>query len=262
MNVPSCLSSSEQFLRSRHPSPLIQSLPLPVDDPFELYARLTGFSKHSFLLESGKGIAEVSRYSFIGSNPFLIFSSKGTNYTIRTSGQTIHLSGDPFKALRDMLPQKRIPHEPNLPPFLGGAVGFFSYDFVRQFESLPQRAADDLRMPDLYFLFVEVLAAIDHETKMLHLVFAPHPQRVESQSRDQLYREGEARLAELLGKLVVPSRVAKNPLPQFCPPAIHGQQTRIEYVGRVQECQEFISAGDIYQANLSHRFKIEWLQET
>ena len=175
----SCLSSSEQFLRSRKPGPLVQSLPLPVDDPFELYARLTGFSRHSFLLESGKGSAEVSRYSFLGNDPFLVFSSKGTNYTIRTSEQTIHLSGDPFKALRDLLPQKETTLEPNLPPFLGGAVGFFSYDFVRQFEPLPQLAADDLHMPDLYFLFVEVLAAIDHETKMLHLMFAPHPQRVE-----------------------------------------------------------------------------------
>ena len=261
MNVPSCLNSSEQFLRSRHPGPLIQSLPLPVDDPFELYARLTSFSKHSFLLESGKGRAEVSRYSFIGSNPFLIFSSKGTNYTIRTSEQTIHLSGDPFKALRDMLPQKRIPREPSLPPFVGGAVGFFSYDFVRQLESLPQQAVDDLQMPDLCFLFVEVLAAIDHETQMLHLMFAPHPQRVESQSRDLLYREGQDRLAELRANLYVPNRSGNDEWSQFRRASIHGQQSRSEYVGRVRECQDFIAAGDIYQANLSHRFTVEWPKE-
>jgi len=262
LNFPSCLSSSEQFLRSRKPGPLVQSLPLPVDDPFELYARLTGFSRHSFLLESGKGSAEVSRYSFLGNDPFLVFSSKGTNYTIRTSEQTIHLSGDPFKALRDLLPQKGTTLEPNLPPFLGGAVGFFSYDFVRQFEPLPQIAVDDLHMPDLYFLFVEVLAAIDHETKMLHLMFAPHPQRVESQSRDHLYREGQDRLAEIRARLVVPSRWAKSQSPQFRRASIHGQQSRSEYVGRVRECQDFIAAGDIYQANLSHRFQIEWPQET
>ncbi|UCE63833.1 MAG: anthranilate synthase component I family protein [Nitrospirota bacterium] len=262
MNVRSDLSSSEQFLRSPNPGPLIRSLPLPVDDPFELYARLTGFSKHSFLLESGKGSAEVSRYSFIGSDPFLVFSSKGANYTIRTSEQTIHLSGDPFKALRDLLPQKGITRDPALPPFLGGAVGFLSYDFVRQLESLPQLAADDLQMPDLFFLFVEILAAIDHETKILHLMFAPHPQRMEIQSRDHLYREGEDRLAEMRARLVVPSRWGNDQFPQFRRASIHGQQSRSAYVRRVRECQDFIAAGDIYQANLSHRFTVEWPKET
>ena len=262
LNFRSGLSSSEQFLRFGKPGPLIQSLPLPVEDPFELYARLTGFSKHSFLLESGKGHAAVSRYSFIGSDPYLVFSSKGTNYTIRSSEQTIHLSGDPFKALRDLLPQKAITRDPNLPPFLGGAVGFLSYDFARQLESIPERAADDLQMPDLFFLFVEMLAAIDHETKLLHLMFAPHPQRVESQSRDHLYREGEDRLAKMRAKLVVPSGWRHDPFPQFPRASIHGQQSRSEYVGRVQECQDFIAAGDIYQANLSHRFTVEWPKDT
>ncbi len=262
MNVRSGLTSSDQFLRSRKPAPLIQSLPLPVDDTFELYARLTGFSKHSFLLESGKGRAEVSRYSFIGSDPFLVFSSKGANYRIRTSEQTIHLSGDPFQALRDLLPRKGIPPALNLPPFLGGAVGFFSYDFVRQFESLPQLAVDDLQMPDLYFLFVEVVAAIDHETKMLHLMFAPHPQRMENQSRDHLFREGQDRLAEIQSRLVGPSRLVKNQSLQFRRASIHGEQSQSEYVGRVRECQDYIAAGDIYQANLSHRFKIAWPHET
>ena len=262
MSAHSCLSSSEQFLRSGKPGPLIQSLPLPVEDPFELYARLTGFSKYSFLLESGKGSAEVSRYSFIGSDPFLVLSSKGTNYTIRSSEETIHLSGDPFKALRDLLPQKGITRDPTLPPFLGGAVGFLSYDFVRQLESLPQLAADDVQIPDLFFLFVEMLAAIDHEAKILHLMFAPHPQRVESQSRDRLYREGQERLAEMRARLLMPSRWANDHFPQFRRASIQGQQSRSEYVGRVRECQDFIAAGDIYQANLSHRFSVEWPKET
>jgi anthranilate/para-aminobenzoate synthase component I len=235
---------------------------LPVEDPYELYARVTRFSKDSFLLESGKGRAEVSRYSFIGSDPFLVFSSKGAHYTIRTSERTLHLSGDPFKALRDLLPQKEITREPNLPPFLGGAVGFLSYDFVRQLESLPHLAADDLQIPDLFFLFVEVLAAIDHETKMLHLMFAPHPQRVESQSRDHLHREGQDRLAEIRARLIVPSPWAKDQIPQFRRASIHGQQSRTEYVRRVRECQDFIAAGDIYQANLSHRFTVQWPKET
>ena len=262
MNFSSLLTSTEQFLRSRNPGPLIRSLPLPVDDPFELYGRLTSFSKPSFLLESGKASAEVSRYSFIGSNPFLVLSSHRGNCTIRTPEQTIHQAGDPLTVLRDLLPQRGITGDPDLPPFLGGAVGFFSYDFVRQFESLPQFAADDLDIPDLYFLFIEAFAAIDHGSKVLHLIFAPHPQRMESEARDHLYREGMARLADLQSRLARPSRFSKSHLLQFQPASIDAEQSQAEYVGRVQTCQDYIAAGDIYQANLSHRFKIEWPKET
>jgi len=257
-----CLSSSEQFLKAAQPSPLIQSLPLPVDDPFELYARLSGFSRHSFLLESGKGNPEIARYSFFGSDPFLVFSSKGTTYTVRTPEKIIHRAGDPFQVLRDLLPQRGISLQPNLPPFLGGAVGFFSYDFIRQFEALPQLTTDDLQVSDLYFLFFEVLAAIDHETKMLHLMFAPSPQRVESLSRDHLYREGQDRLAELGARLVSSHDWGESQGPRSHRAAIQGQQSRSEYMARVRECQHLIAAGDIYQANLSHRFKIEWPHET
>ena len=262
LNFRNCLSFSEQFLSADQPSPLIQSLPLPVDDAFLLYARLSGFSRHSFLLESGKGNAEITRYSFFGSDPFLIFSSKGTNYTIRTPEQILHREGDPFQVLRDLLPQRGVSPRPNLPPFLGGAVGFFSYDFIRQFEVLPQIATDDLQVSDLYFLFFEVLAAIDHESKMLHLMFAPSPQRLESQSRDHLYREGKDRLAELGARLCNSPDREEDYSPQSPKAAIQGQQTRSEYIARVRTCQDLIAAGDIYQANLSHRFTIEWPHET
>ena len=262
MNFHNALGSSEQFLRADKPGPLIRSLPLPVDEPFELYARLSGFSRHSFLLESGKGNAEIARYSFFGSDPFLVFSSKGANYTIRTPEQVIHRAGDPFQVLRDLLPQRGISPQPNLPPFLGGAVGFFSYDFIRQFEALPQFATDDLQLPDVYFLFFEVLAAIDHSTTTLHLIFAPSPQRMESHSRDHLYREGQNRLAEVEAKLVNARNRKENYSPQSPQADIQGQQTRSDYIARVRECQDLIAAGDIYQANLSHRFTIEWPHET
>ena len=216
---------------------------------------------NSFLLESGKGHSEVSRYSFIGNDPVLIFSSKGSEYSIRTSERTHHYSGDPFQALKKLMPSHAAVRDPHLPPFQGGAVGFFSYDFVRQMQSLPHQSIDDLNMPDVYFLFIEWLAAIDHEAQLLYLMFTPQPHRVETQSRDRLYQEGKERLAGLLGRLSVPRTTRKNRDSVFPRAFVESQQTRSAYVHRVRECQEFIAAGDIYQANLSHRFTVGWPQE-
>ena len=261
MKIPVSSTSSEQFLNAAQPCPLIHSLPLQDDDPFELYVRLTGISGNSFLLESGKGESNVARYSFIGSDPYLVFSGKGGAYEIRTPDKGMLHTGDPFGFFTELLACPPMAVQENLPPFLGGAVGFFSYDLVRQFETLPQLAVDDLQLPDLHFLFVEALAAIDHETKLLHLIFSPAPQRVLSESRDNLYREGQHRLAELRARLENPSRWSRKNLPNDLRISIHGQQSQTAYMDRVKACQELISAGDIYQANLSHRFTIKNLSE-
>lgn len=191
-----------------------------------------------------------------------MFSGKGHTYEVRTAGQRIHQRGDPFGCFAELLVHAPMPRQLDQPPFLGGAVGFFSYDLVRQFERLPELAADDLQLPDMHVLFVEVLAAIDHETNMVHLIFSPNPDRLLSESRDHLYREGQLRLAELRARLDNTSLRTLRTSGADLRVSVQGQQSRTEYMNRVREVQELIAAGDIYQANLSHRFIIDWLRES
>ena len=253
-------SSCERFLGAAHAEPLIHSIPLPSQDPFELFSRIFKHSSPSFLLESGKGNHGVAQYSFMGSDPYLLFSGKGNTYEIRTSEGRVQHIGDPFSALARMLDFSHMPRHPGYPPFLGGAVGLLNYDLVRRFECLPQLAADDLQLPELQFLFVELLAAVDHHSQTLHLIFAPNVERLSGESRDQLYREGRDRLAELELKLSVPSQRLQEDPCEILPVSIRGEQSRSEYMDRVRECQAFIGAGDIYQANLSHRFSVDFPQ--
>ena len=106
------------------------------------------------------------------------------------------------------------------------------------------------------FLFVDLLAAIDHALDTLYLIFTPSPERLLSESHDNLVREGRSRLAELEHQLATPiDPLVTVPL-SLAPHAPEANQTRADYVERVQHCQALISSGDIYQANLSHRFSI------
>ena len=174
-----------QFALSPHEStlsrsclfPLVHSKPLPHPDVYELFSRVASPAKPSFLLESGKGAAAIARYSFFGTAPYLVFSGKNDGYEIRTQESVVQKSGDPFSALIALLKPSLITRPPNLPPFLGGAVGFFSYDLIRRFEHLPEVAKDDLQLPDLKFIFVDLLAAVDHDTHTLHLIFTPPPRK-------------------------------------------------------------------------------------
>jgi aminodeoxychorismate synthase component I len=148
-----------------------------------------------------------------------------------------------------------MPRPEGLPPFFGGAVGYLGYDLVRQFEPLPELAADDLGLPDLLFAFVDVAVALDHQTETVHLMFAPPLERLLGEPREKLYREGCDRLAELEARLRSPSRLQPAGLPPNV--TVTPGQRREAYTDRVRRCQEFIRAGDIYQANLSHRVTIE-----
>jgi anthranilate/para-aminobenzoate synthase component I len=110
-------------------------------------------------------------------------------------------------------------------------------------------------MPDLLFAFVDLVAAIDHQTNQLHLMFAPPLERLQGEPREKLYREGCDRLAELEARL----SAASLPLNQDWSSKfrVTPDQPRSSYLEQVRQCQDYIRAGDIYQANLSHRFTIE-----
>ncbi len=246
--------SQTRFLHQARPEPLVLSIPAPVSDPYELYCRLQIPGHPSFLLESGKGNDTVARYSFMGCDPYLVLSGKEQTYELRTrDGLTVH-AGSPWKALRDRLRASYLPKPEGLPPFFGGAIVFLSYDLVRQFEQLPQLALDDLNFPDLECLFVDQVAALDHHTQTLHLMFTPPLQRFEEEPREKLYHEGCDRLAEWEARLSAPSR-NEQPL-SIGRLDIRPGQSEDSYRARVRQCQEFIRAGDIYQANLSHRFSV------
>ena len=248
------VSSQKAFL-SGQPQPLVAVCPQPSADAFELYRRLARTDRPSFLLESGKGTSATARYSFLGSDPYLTLTGRGEEYQIETLGQIQTFRGSAFRALQQALADSTISRPDGLPPFYGGAVGYLSYDLIRSFESLPTLAADDLHLPDLHMVFLDVVAAIDHRTRQLYLMYCPPLSRFHSEPREKLYREGCDRLAELEARLTSPvASRASSPWPGQA--AFIPSQSRDAYTTRVRRCQDYIAAGDIYQANLSHRFTL------
>ncbi len=106
----------------------------------------------------------------------------------------------------------------------------------------------------MQFVFVELIAAMDHSTRTLHLIFSPPLDRFLGESREKLFREGCDRLAEFEARLSAHPRF-ENPSSaeqiQVTP-----NQFPDSYMEQVLRCQDYIRAGDVYQANLSHRFTI------
>lgn len=248
-------SSRAAFCGEERLQPLIISVPSPPQDLLILFRRAAVPGTPSFLLESGRGPERIARYSFFGSDPYLVLTGWINRYEVRTGDRRVSLEGLPFSALTGLVRNARMVASPSFPPFLGGGVGYFSYDAVRWFERLPHIARQDLSIPDMQFAFYEIIAAYDHRTGWLHLIYVPSPERWMSEPREKLYREGCDRLAAWKARLAAPDEghISTDHLQVDISPGL----SRADYVARVRQCQDYIRAGDIYQANLSHRFCVD-----
>ena len=245
--------SQPSFL-SGPPQPLILTIENQQADPFDLYRRMAVSSQPSFLLESGKGPG--AHYSFLGSSPSALLIGRDEQSSYKTNeGRELTLH-NPFASLGGLMAGALVQKTDGLPPFIGGAVGYMSYDLVRQFESLPSISIDDLSLPDLQFSFYDVIAAIEHHTHSIHLIFCPSGERFLGEPREKLYREGLDRLAAFEAQLMA-TPMKSSASPNIRQASFHPEQTQAAYMHRVRRCQDYIAAGDIYQANLSHRFTVD-----
>jgi para-aminobenzoate synthetase component 1 len=245
------------FLLTERPDPLIRVRPAAGADLYELYRRMARPGRPSFLLESGKGAPEIARYSFFGTDPYLVLRGTGSRSELWRDGHVRGSEQDSFDLLTELLRTSKLRRPSGLPPFFGGAVGFFGYDLVRRFERLPAVAAEDPAWPDLQFAFFDLIGALDRVSDLLYLIFSPPAERLLGEPRDKLYREGCDRLAEFEARLAAAAPQLAAPVH---PLRVMPGQSRTDYMARVRACQDYIRAGDIYQANLSHRFSFELTQ--
>ena len=205
-------------------------------------------------LDSSLEMNRLGRYSFLGFHPFAVLQTKGTTATIiRRGGRATRLRDiNPFEALGRALKWQRSPEvRPafETPPFLGGGIGYLSYELGRHVEKLPATVEDDLGLPELFFAFYDQVVACDHLTgdKFLAVAKAPGDNSGPHCLHDKATSALEALGATNSGRRSADNGNDKRSLP--------GKNfTRDSYIEAVKRVKEYILAGDIYQANLSQRF--------
>ncbi len=234
---------------------------LPYISPQDIYGSMN--KPFSFLLESIKGPENISRYSFIGSDPFLTFKVKNGNIEIQHIHKEVRSSRSPLKILKEILGRYKTCPDKNLPPFTGGAVGMISYDFVHYFERLPRKALDDLKVPDAHFMLVDTVIAVDHTLNRTLIIASPGASDMVTENREhpddwERYYENAAGKIKHIHDLIssMPSQNDKEDAWQdasAAPVSIHHEMKKTDYMDMVKKAKAYIHAGDIFQANLSQR---------
>jgi anthranilate synthase component 1 len=234
--------------------PVFRTLTADLETPVSAFLRAAWESPECFLLESVENGEKVGRYTFIGLNPYKRIVSRGRAISITEGKKTVHVEGDVFAVLREALSGHTPARVPGLPPFTAGAVGFLSYDVVRQIEKLPDTNPDELKVPDACLLFFDEVLAFDHVRKEIHLVVTAD---VTLQSPSSAYADAVKRLAKLEKRLARPLPTLPKPKPGNAKLKITHRTRKKDYLAAVETIREYIRAGDVFQTVLSQRLDVE-----
>jgi anthranilate synthase component I len=208
-----------------------------------------------FLLESAEQ-GQVGRYSFVGIRPRRLLRLRDDG-SLEESGDaasgevTVRPAPDPYAAVAECLAQYRLAPLEGLPPFAGGAVGFFGYDLVRTVEPLGEPNPDPLGLPDMALMITDVLLAFDHlrhELTIMACAFADDDGGI-----DAAYERAAEEIADvrrrLRGAVPAPEHPAVAEPPHFA-----SNLERGEFEAAVEKIVAYVHAGDAFQVVPSQRF--------
>jgi anthranilate synthase component I len=223
--------------------------------PVMAFARLDASAEHAFILESVVGGEKIARYSFLGSDPREVFVAKGRHALILRNGKVAREIDceDPLAELERIMADCHAPHHlPGMPRFLGGAVGYASYDLVRFYEPLPDAPPDDRGLPDLLFGIYDTMVIFDHVFKTVKIVSHVDIGRLGVEAGYKAARESIEKVAADLSR---PALTVVNSIDASQPSSVKyiSNMTQERFEQSVNGCLEYIRAGDIFQVVLSQR---------
>ena len=215
--------------------------------------------RHSFLLESVEGGEKIGRYSFLGVRPRAVFTQRGGKAELvsPTGSETIE-GKDVFDRIRVALSRFTPVAVPGLPPFIGGAVGYVSYDVISEVEPTVQRPAPTpVDVPEAVFLITDAILAFDkvrHTIKVISQAYLGEA----GVDPDVIYDKATAEIEAIIEKLRMPVSL---PAVSLRSPAAELQfssnKTKAEHREMVLRAKQYILDGDIIQTVLSQRFSIK-----
>ncbi|MBL8160652.1 MAG: anthranilate synthase component I [Anaerolineae bacterium] len=233
--------------------PVYRTLPADLETPVSVYMKLSRQGAYSFLLESVEGGEHIGRYSFLGVNPKGVITVKDNQVTRTHHGVTsvrpLPTGQDPLGAIKQEFARVKPVKVPGLPRFVGGAVGFLSYDVVRYFERLPDTAVDELHVPDAAFMLPDTLVIFDHAKHQLIVLANAH----NTGDPDQAYDDAVERIEQIVAMLREPLSVPPPPGDPLGE-ELRSNMPREQFEDNVRAAKEYIAAGDAFQIVLSQRF--------
>lgn len=200
---------------------------------FEVY-NLFKDERDTILLDSSKEDKNLSKYSFIGINPFLKFEVNNEKVYINNN----IVEGDPFNILENLILKYKNDIQDEL-PFLSGCMGYISYDSGRLLEELPNTSKEDFNAPDMRFIFYKNIIIFDLINDKKYITdLDGNIENIES----------------ILKKISNGEKINEEIVPETSENIFYSNFIKEDYKKAVTRLKEYIVSGDVYIANMTQRF--------
>jgi len=215
-----------------------------------------------FLLESVEGGERWGRYTFLGTDPeeaWRLEDGRISRWTPDRGWGDAERVADPLRDFREWVGEGSIAEAPGLPPFWGGAVGYFGYDMVRHLERLPDGPPRAPGVPDALFMRTGVVLAVDNLFGTARAIVTVNAGGVQGAGLRRAYEGAHARIDRFISRLESGPRLGamsvSEPL-EAGEPTFESSMTRPAFEAAVRRIQDYILAGDAFQVVLSQRLTV------
>ena len=236
--------------------PVVTRFPADLLTPFGAYLKLSTEAEYSFLFESVEGGENLARYSFLGANPVQI--AKENNSVTKINGLDGETNFDKtvFEYLRKNLYKRSIAKVPNLPSFIGGAVGYFDFSAAQNFEPvLKQSGKDSESDSQSEFAIYKTTIAFDHARQQIAIITLVFSQ--DAKNRDQLlqlFKNARQTNKDIFGILEASNFPKITSGDSKSEDQISSNWKKEDFKDAVAKIKELINAGECYQVVLSQSF--------
>lgn len=216
--------------------------------PTRAFLTLRASGHQACLLESVDGPARLARYSFVGLDPVAKFQGGPQESWLSKDGKRERIPAPTHEALRQVAARTRTPAPPaGLPPFCGGWIGWFAFEWASSLEpSVPRPQSDPWEVPDATFHLVQDLIAFDHAAQKLFVICAAPGGEVD-------HEEAQRRIERVAETLEAEAPASGSF--QLVDPEPRAQMERSAFLAAVDELRDSIRQGEIFQGVLSQRFE-------
>lgn len=245
------LHNTEGVRKPYHRLPLKLELYSDSITPVMAIRRLKQVSHHCFLLESAEQSKQWGRYSFLGYDPTLEITCQNGMAKVKSGTDFTEQTDHPGKLIRKILEENKAPRLEGMPPFSGGLVGYFSYDYIKYSEpSLKLDAKDGESFQDVDLMMFDKVAAFDNYRQKVILIV-----NIKTDDLDTAYHKGEMEL-QAMAALLTHGNMAKNP-PLKLKSGFRYLFDKEKYCEIVEKGKRHIYEGDIFQVVLSNRIEAD-----
>jgi anthranilate synthase component 1 len=230
-----------------------------LETPVSAFLKLGGAKAMSFLLESVEGGDTRGRYSIIGTDPDLIWRTRGQQAEVNRSPRAkpnafAPCPEPPLAALRSLIAESRIDLPDNLPSMAAGVFGYLGYDMVRLMEELPPPNPDPIGIPDAILVRPTIIVVFDAVKDAITVVTPVRPEQgIDAKTALMRATERLSLILESLDRPLDKSLADYDEGPLDVPP--RSNTTPAEYKAMVAKAKDYIMAGDAFQIVLAQRFE-------